>query len=118
MNLKISKIGAVALLAIVLGGGCSLNPLYLASTNLENSEKLRVGMTKAEVLKLMGPPEADETFNTPDHWFYYAFPQWHDGLVTEDECLPLVFADGKLIGWGVDFYTKFQLRRNPAQKKP
>jgi serine protease inhibitor ecotin len=32
--------------------------------------------------------------------------EWFDGRTTEDECLPLVFKNGKLTGWGWDYYEK------------
>ena len=54
-----------------IAGGCSLNPYHVSKVNVENSKKLRVGMTKSEVLAIMGEPEKNETFNRPDIWFYY-----------------------------------------------
>lgn len=76
--------------------------------NFENSAKLRVGMTKDEVRNIMGEPE-DEVYSKPDVWFYYIETRWHDGLVTEDECMPVVFKDGKLIGWGKEYYNREKL---------
>ena len=57
-------------------------------------------MTKAQVLAIMGEPVKDEIFTKPDVWFYFIEPVWVDGLTTEDECMPLVFENGKLVGWG------------------
>ena len=65
---------------------------------------------KAEVLEVMGEPLSDESFCRPDLWFYYHKTVWADGLVTEDECMPLVFQDGKLIGWGNEYYTRCRLK--------
>ena len=74
-------------------------------TNRENLKKLRKGMTKDEVRKIMGIPMVEQVYNTPDHWFYYTRTRWSDGMATRDECTPLVFnEDGMLIGWGVQFY--------------
>ena len=65
----------------------------------------------------MGEPLSGETYCTPDRWFYYIEPVWSDGLVTEDECMPLIFEDGKLIGFGRLFYTQYRLRaRDNAQE--
>ncbi len=97
------------LLIAICSAGCSLNPFHVAKTNVENSKKLRVGMTKAEVLAIMGEPEKGETFNKPDVWFYYFNMNWGDGFVTEDECFPLVFNNGRLAGWGNAYYTRIRL---------
>ena len=94
------------LFAAAIAGGCSLNPFHIAKTNVENSKKLRVGMTKSEVLSVMGEPVKNETFNRPDIWFYYFNTNWLDGFVTEDECFPVVFKDGKVAGWGNAYYTR------------
>ena len=92
--------------------GCdSLNPYTVAERNVNNSKRLRVGMTKAEVLAIMGEPLKNETFSQPDLWFYYFDADWLDGLTTEEECFPLIFREGKLIGWGNRFYTKWRLER-------
>ena len=115
------RLPALLLAAAVLlaSAGCALNPWYTASRNIDNSKRLRVGMTKNEVLEVMGEPLADEIFCTPDCWYYYIEPVWVDGLTTEEECMPLVFEDGKLVGWGRGFFVRYRLeRKNAAQKGP
>lgn len=92
--------------------GCeSYNPYKIAEKNINNAKQLRIGMTKAEVLALMGEPLKDEEFNKPDIWYYYFDCNWLDGLTTEEECFPLVFSDGKLIGWGNRFYIDWKISR-------
>ena len=86
-------------------------PWWTIRKNIENSRNLRVGMTKAEVKEIMGEPIRDEKFCEPDIWFYYTEMVWGDGLTTEDECLPLIFENGRLIGWGNDFRIDYRLRR-------
>lgn len=104
--------------ALVCLCGCTVIPFKTAKINVENSKKLRVGMTKHEVLAVMGEPLRDETFCKPDIWFYYFDTNWFDGFVTEDECFPLVFKDGKLLGWGNEFYTRMRIeRRNHIQER-
>lgn len=95
-------------------GGCSLWPYNEARRNIENSRNLRIGMTKTEVLDVMGEPEKNQRYNTPDRWFYYVKPEWHDFQVTEDECLPLIFENGRLIGWGTEFHARYLLRPMPT----
>lgn len=107
--------------AIILAGCNSINPYMRAKENVENSKRLRIGMTKAEVLTIMGEPLRNESFNRPDLWYYYFETNWLDGLITEDECFPLVFSNGKLIGWGNSFYSRYRLEsrdRIPAGAIP
>ena len=103
----LTRVAALLVLATVLGG-CAWQD---ADRNLHNAEKLRVGMNKEEVLAIMGPPQQNEVYTKPDLWFYYTQPNWIDGLVTEDECTPLVFKDGKLIGWGNEYYARSKVLR-------
>ncbi len=99
------------LIVAVMAAGCSVNPFKTARVNVENSKKLRIGMTKSEVLTIMGRPAENEAFHRPDVWFYYFNMNWGDGFVTEDECFPLVFEDGKLAGWGNAYYTRIRLEK-------
>ena len=109
-TLRLFTVCAAALFLAACVGGCS-TPWGSAKKNVENSRNLRVGMTKNEVLEVMGEPIRDEKFCKPDLWFYYIEMVWGDGLVTPEECMPLVFKDGKLIGWGNDFYLDYQIKR-------
>lgn len=102
----------IALCAVLLAG-CSWSE---ASRNLENARALRLGMTKTQVLEIMGEPVQNEIFTKPDVWFYFIEPVWVDGLTTEDECMPLVFENGKLIGWGNEYYARTRLV--PKMPKP
>ncbi|MDR0932737.1 MAG: DUF3192 domain-containing protein [Victivallales bacterium] len=99
------------------GLGCASMPWNEASRNIENSKRLRVGMTKSEALEVMGDPVSEELFSTPDVWFYFVRSVWTDGLTTMDECMPLVFEDGKLIGWGNPFYAKYRIAQKQGGKK-
>ena len=73
--------------------------------NRDHALKLRVGMTKEETLAIMGEPIRGKQYCQPDIWFYYIETQWWwDFQSTRDECLPIVFKDGKIAGWGVEYY--------------
>ena len=107
---------AAAFLIGAAVSGCSSMPWNEAERNIENSKRLRVGMTKSEVLEVMGDPVSDETFSTPDVWYYFVQSVWMDGLTTRDECMPLVFEEGKLVGWGNPFYTKYRIEKKMGGK--
>ena len=91
---------------VFFAAGCAF---FNVDETVNNAKKLRVGMTKAEVLTIMGEPLKDESFHRPDLWYYYYKCNWMDGLYTEEECFPLVFKEGKLIGWGNKFYAAWRL---------
>ena len=109
-NLLTAAVLFSAAALLLSAAGCCLTPWGVIRRNIENSRSLRVGMTKGEVLKIMGEPIRDERFCKPDLWYYYIDMVWGDGLVTEEECMPLVFENGKLIGWGNNFYLDYRLQ--------
>ena len=76
--------------------------------NRENARGLRVGMTEERVREIMGEP-LDVSFARPDVWFYYIETAWLDGQTTIDECMPVVFKNGKLAGWGNEYYNREKL---------
>ena len=108
---KFCKAGLAALAVFCLTG-C----YWQAAENLEHSRQLRVGMTKAEVLKIMGEP-VKEDFSTPDRWYYFVNPVWGDGLTTEEECMPLIFEKGRLAGWGKRYDLKYRSLRGEIKGK-
>lgn len=104
---KIFLLYLLSIAALFLLDGCAFQT---ANTNIENSKKLRVNMTKAQVLKIMGEPIKGEEYVSENVWYYYTSMRWFDARTTEDECLPLVFKNGKLAGWGWDYYEKSRIQ--------
>jgi outer membrane protein assembly factor BamE (lipoprotein component of BamABCDE complex) len=82
--------------------------------NQKNAANLRVGMSKAEVIAVMGEPLREEAFNQPDVWYYYIDTKWHDTYTTQDECMPLIFKQSKLAGWGQDYYNRSYFSGKPV----
>jgi len=93
-----------------------------ATDNREKLAFLEPGMTKAEVIKIMGSerlggglgaeirnPFKTETISlagqAPVLVFWYYSEVWsQNGRVDPDELTPVVFKDGKLEGYGWSFY--------------
>lgn len=117
--IKVSSLALCALLPLLAASLCSCGWAEM-SRNKDNLAKLRTGMDKEDVEKIMGPPLVNEIYNTPDVWYYYTNTRWSDGAPTRDECTPVVFdEDGKLLGWGVEYYkTNFEFKLWETKKSP
>ena len=76
----------------------------MKTRNNRNIVKLKKGMTKQEVLAIMGEPLRGEVYNTENVWYYFVESKWSDGMITHDECIPVFFKDEKLAGWGQKEY--------------
>ena len=113
----------LTLLCLLLVGGC-MSPSKLRKENAVNIANLSVGMSKQQVLDIMGSKSAsqDQTTITNPYrinmihrndktyqvMYYYTqknriSPPFAFG-VREDDLTPLYFLDGKLVGWGKSFW--------------
>ena len=117
MSSRITKIllisGAVAICSLF--SGCAVidpDTSLLAphkwdeiSRNRENLAKLRVKMTKEDVLSVMGEPIKGEVYCEDNIWWYYTRTRRADFMTTRDECTPVVFDEnGKVEGWGSSYF--------------
>jgi len=75
--------------------------------NCENLPKIKVGMTKKQVISIMGVPLIEEEYNKPNVWYYYTDWDWADCARTEEESTPIVFGDGVVIGIGRVYYRNY-----------
>jgi hypothetical protein len=90
------KLIVTAILPILLSG-CGL---IMVAQNRDRLNDLKVGMTKDQVVKLMGRPYQTEAIAETE-WLFYKIDLMYDpGLI------PLAFENGILVGWGRNFYTK------------
>lgn len=94
--------------------------------NRANLERLAVGMSKEEMLSVMGSGRDIQAYNlySPakkfsnpyksgiyrsggteyEVVFYYTDIHKADGKVTEDELTPIIFRDGRVLGWGWEMF--------------
>ena len=133
------------IMALLLLGGCAgsqyatwklANALEeVRSENRTNLMKLEIGMSKSDVLSIMGADEKklwggigySQRISNPyrseilesnagpmELLYYYTDLKKQDGAITDDELTPLLFKDGKLIGWGWSFLDdsveKYEIR--------
>ncbi|CUS48842.1 MAG: protein of unknown functin DUF3192 [Idiomarinaceae bacterium HL-53] len=114
MNQRILKgivAGVAALIlsacVVVVDGGHSDDDYNWQSEERENRReiaRLDLGISPETVLSKMGTPEFDESLVANERTYrvlyYRTQRKTGDGVTTKDECTPLVFADGQLLGWG------------------
>ena len=89
--------------------GCAGSPIRRggeAARNRSNLAKLNLGMTKDEVVNLMGRPAETEAYEIQERnlefWHYRTEYNWLLGTLQDTA---LVFEDGVLKGWGLGNYN-------------
>jgi len=113
-------IKAMALLvAIVVLFGCATFSNETVYANERKINGFSIGMTKEAVMQTMGSKpiiSEGQEFNNPyrsevitgvdkkyEVLYYATDVNVNDGIISDNEVTPVVFLDGKLIGWGWDF---------------
>lgn len=133
------KILAIFIFCTLLGGCYSDTLTEFRNNNRKNLTKLAIGMTKQEVMEIMGQETGEKTFTnlvgkriflsatnpyrneilqgkekTFEVLYYYTDVKKDDDAITDDELTPMIFDKGKLIGWGVSFLEqniqKYEIR--------
>lgn len=103
---------------VISMSGCVGSPVHstihynhVQSTIRHNNEGLltmRIGMTQDETRKHMGgPPERSEGYEWGSAWLYRSAMTSGVYGTADSDFTPIVFdADGKVIGWGRNFFTE------------
>jgi hypothetical protein len=120
---------------MLLNGCGEGNAVTIRTENRLNVTKINVGMTKAEVLQLMGNKTARASFGknavtitnpyrseirqknekTYEVLYYYTHQDQCDWptkrfKILERELTPIIFQDGKVIGWGQPFLDNLSIK--------
>jgi len=99
------------LMAVALVGCGAISGIV--RNNNSNMAKLNVGMTKAQVLEIMGPAGKTEGYATKSGGFmeYLMYrtevaygSEFRGPQITDRHWTPICIIDGKLKGWGRNFY--------------
>jgi hypothetical protein len=82
---------------LLMQGGCT-NPASMQATRLDS---VRAGMTRDEVLEILGPPQRQEVYGSTEFLIYSS-----DGMSTTAllDFIPIAVADGRVTGTGRKLY--------------
>lgn len=103
------------LLAITfIFGGCAYQKEYskfkdTAKKNSDNLVKLKMGMSREELLEVMGAPEKTQANNFGGHSTeVLSFRIKADYFSSDDDAnfIQVVVREGKVIGWGNSFFSQ------------
>jgi len=98
-------------MVVVCMAGCaaSLMPWGISETRARLA-KLEVGMTKSEVVTLLGQPYNREVFpgeNGETYEYLIYITQYTDsGAIPDTDKTPVCLVNGRVIGWGRNFYDR------------
>ena len=98
-------------LIAVVAVGCSSIEMRVDKNNA-NMANLSIGMTKAQVIEVMGPAGKTEGYATKsggfmEFLFYRSAVYWkqfESGPMGDKHWTPVCLIDGKVKGWGRNFY--------------
>lgn len=94
---------------VVLLSGCassSVMPWGIEKAR-NNLMKLELGMSKQEVIDIMGMPYNREAYSTPDgqlDFLIYLTKYTDSGSIPDSDTTPICLLNGKVTGWGRNFY--------------
>lgn len=121
MNGKVLKmiIGGFALYGIFVYSVVSFFPDKPGDMDWQDREEynkvqissLQLGVSKDEILALLGSPDITEAKRTEEGnlqvMFYRTQHMKSDGITTQNECTPLLFENNVLVAWGDGVYLNF-----------
>ncbi len=119
---------ALAILMSFIFSGCVGSPVHSTlkyqsvqseiSRNNKNLMTLRIGMTQEQVQQHMGQPERSEGYQWGSAWLYRTAMTSGIYGTSDSDFTPVVFDEnGKLVGWGRNFFTEHVKRYEIKLKK-
>lgn len=97
--------GALAAIVILCGGGCGIARTMSISQSRANLAKLEIGMTKDQVIAVMGEPRSREAYPNVEFLMYQT--ELEDVYQRTDERItPVAFVNGRVVGWGRNYYEE------------
>ncbi|MFH1441154.1 MAG: DUF3192 domain-containing protein [Candidatus Omnitrophota bacterium] len=115
----VKKIVYLLLMFMLISGCAGLSMYEAVSPNKSNLAKLRVDMPEDEAMKIMGDKPISSSSMSIDNpyrvesmeaatgsykiVYYVTQVVLDDDTISDEELTPIVFKDGKLVGWGWNF---------------
>lgn len=88
--------------------GCASTMPWDIDKNRNNLMKIEVGMSKQQVIEIMGQPYNREAYTTPDgsvlEFLIYLTKYTDSGSISDSDTTPICFLNDKVTGWGRNFY--------------
>lgn len=107
------KLICLFVLAILLNGCVTSTMPWDINRARNNLMKLELGMSKQEVINVMGSPYNREAYMTPDgnvDFWIYLTKYTDSGSIPDSDTTPICFVNGKVTGWGRNFYEQQKKR--------
>ena len=115
------KKAIINILLLFLVFGCTGSPAqtsYMSQKNRDNMLKLNQGMTKQQVMEIMGKPYQTEAYNGVEFWLYMTEAVTIDDRRVDERVLtPFAFEKGILVGWGRNYYEQVITLRHDINVK-
>ena len=102
----------VVLLACVQVHGCSSSGPYLSPAVSQAMTTIKIGMTREEVVSLLGPPLKQQVFGKTELLTYQ--PDWTLGKASEFN--PIGIEAGRVTGFGLTYATKVEVEYKLGKK--
>lgn len=100
-----------------LGDYASRTPWAIAE-NREQLQYLELGMSRPDVVQVMGKPHKREVFPDKERnvveVLFYETEYTHSGNIPESAFTPIVLRSGRVVGWGRSLYSRVKADLPPA----
>jgi hypothetical protein len=113
-------INAATLTLLIASGGCGVvgspdspQVVHPGEKGGVVNEQIQVGMERAKVVALVGPPQRTETHGATE-FLFYTLP-WP---MTPFSYNPVAVANGKVTGTGMSYYESIQKSANVPPRRP
>lgn len=105
---------ALAVFSWILAGCTTPEWEQRQRENRSNLLMLELGMTPREVLLVMGEPNLNEAYTLGGDrdlriYYFYTHRVFADGNETKEEMTPVIFEDGRLVGWGEELIDSYSI---------
>jgi hypothetical protein len=109
-------LGAVLSLIVGTLQGCA-GQMHFAQSNALLNGKIKIGMSRGDVIGYLGPPQKSETVGSTEFLFYT--PIWYVLPLFVSAQNPIAIRDGKVVGMGkADYDSIMQTARSVQGASP